>query len=84
MNGDYKALCFTKRRQGILRVLLSSLVDSLEKDNAMEEGREGRGKKGSGLCQGGGKGGRGQEPGPGTLWTLHTSLALRHSFKAWL
>lgn len=41
MNGDYKALCSTKRGQEILRVLPSSLVDSLEKDNAMEEGLKG-------------------------------------------
>lgn len=41
MNGDYGALCFTKRGQEILRVLLSSLVDSLEKDNAVEEGLKG-------------------------------------------
>lgn len=41
MNGDHKALCPTKRHQEMLRVLPSSLVDSLEKDNAMEEGLEG-------------------------------------------
>lgn len=48
MNGDYGALCFTKRGQEILRVLLSSLVDPLEKDNATEEGLKGGGAAGSG------------------------------------
>ena len=37
MNGDSRALCFTKHGQNILRVLLNSLVDSLEKDYATEE-----------------------------------------------
>lgn len=41
MNGDYGTLCFTKRGQELLRVLLSPLVDSLEKNNTIEEGPRG-------------------------------------------
>lgn len=41
MNGDYQALCFTKHGQEIRRVLPTPPVDSLEKDNAMEERLEG-------------------------------------------
>lgn len=41
MNGDHGALCFTKHGQEILRVLLHSLGDPLEKAKAAEEGCRG-------------------------------------------
>lgn len=36
-----RTLCFTKCDQELLRVLLSPLVDSLEKNNTTEEGLKG-------------------------------------------
>lgn len=67
MNGDYGALCVTKCGQEMLRVFLSSLVDSLEKDNAIEEELKGafqRERRKTAVSVQEGRSGRGQKPGP--------------------